>query len=197
MSQKPKRWTWHDWRGQEGKDERDAFEANEPYIDYLEAENRRLIKHVNEDFIELGNRNNKIAGLGSRLEWQIEKCMKLEARIAELEAKYEPNKNNIDDYVKSLAMRYADECEHLTREQFETALKQAMESGDFVRATIQEHSPIATRQGVFYIPYNLKTDLTLARETITKLREALEYITNMINYKPVEIREYAENRLKE
>jgi len=100
----------------------------------------------------------------------------LRARIAELEAKYEPNKENIDDYVRSLAMKYADECEHLTRDQFEVALKQAMESGDFVRATMQEHSPITTHQGVYYIPYNLKTELSSSKETIASLKEALEEI---------------------
>ena len=86
------------------------------------------------------------------------------------------------DYLKKLAEKHVQDLEHLTRDQLEAALEQAIKSGDFVRATMQDSSPFSTKQGIFYIPYNLKIDLDAAKETIIKLREALEFYGNRDNW---------------
>jgi len=83
---------------------------------------------------------------------------------------------DIDKYIKELSKKYYKEVKHLTREQFKIALEQAMKSGDFIRATMLKHSPLSSRQGVYYIPYNLKLDLDIANKRIKELKAVLQEI---------------------
>lgn len=71
---------------------------------------------------------------------------------------------NIDKYIKQLAEKFYGQIEELTREQFEEALRQAIESGDFMRFVVkdigmQPLNGIAVKTAVKYIPYAEKMKL--------------------------------------
>ena len=86
----------------------------------------------------------------------------------------------ISEYIKDLTEKYHKEVENLTRDQFEIALKQAIESGDFIRATMQKHSPIgASMQGIYYIPYNLVSENRKLRGRVVRLEDLLEKIEDL------------------
>ena len=75
MSNKPKKLTWQEWESENYNSNEDyssglvkgkeAFEANEPYIDYLEAENQQLRDSYNQALSAKGIRKtvNKVKEL--------------------------------------------------------------------------------------------------------------------------------------
>lgn len=92
LSEKPKRWTWdlwkacfNEWGNYTKKDQetdwmKKAFLANEPYIDWLEAENEDYFERI----IELEDELNRFRGMSRAYNKLVEKDIKGDKTITTL-----------------------------------------------------------------------------------------------------------------